>query len=739
MPSLPGLRALLLLAVVAQPLLAQAEWQPVRALPTDASLVFDEARECLVLAGHVIPAEDDFVTWEWDHADWRDCSQAGSPPPLVSSRLVYDPVHRRVLRFASQNSGPTAAETWVYDGESWTQLLPATQPPPRHFFALAYDLTRQRTVLFGGFDQGSNTVNDTWEFDGTNWTQIPTPVAPPPRIGAAMVYDEARQEIVLFGGQDASLTLLSDTWRFDGVTWQQANPATVPSARMEHAMAFDRLGQNVVMLGSAAAQTSTWEWDGVDWQQTAIGTSPPPRSRGTMATYPDGGVAFYGGDFQRSDLWRYVAGQWSPYHSDRALIEQVAAPRMVYDTARERVLWLGANLTSAMETWEYDGRYWRNVGPSGLRPWSRLQPGVAYDPVRAMTVMFGGGIGLSVYDETWSWNGAAWTQHTPAVVPPARVDAAMAFDPSSQQILLFGGADSSLASVFGNGAGASLLGDTWLFDGVNWQQLTPASAPTARVRFAMAADSQRSRVLLYGGYPGGLNAPPSNETWEFQNGTWTRLLPAASPPPSLQGLMAFDSRRDVLVLQGRTATPTSHNETWEFDGTTWSQLPVATLDRPVAGLVYDPATDQMLFKPSYSASYDHELMQLVRDPLASGSTYGNGCSPSGAPLRLSNSSPVYFGNYAFQVEALGQPNAINLLVLGLAPDQAPLQGCTLLVGPPFTARVAVANGFGFAAFPQQVPIRPELRGVHLYFQAGQLDAQSGLFDFSEGLDLVLGN
>ena len=735
MPNLPGLPASLLIVLVTQPLAAQVAWQPVRALPTDASMVFDEARECLVLAGHVIPAQDEFVTWEWDHADWRDCSQAGSPPPLISSRLVYDPIHRRVLRFASQIIGPTAAETWTYDGASWTQLLTATQPSPRHFFALAHDLARQRTVLFGGSDQGSNSLNDTWEFDGTNWTQIPTPVAPPPRMVAAMVYDEARQEIVLFGGQDASLALLSDTWRFDGVTWQQANPATVPSARMEHAMAFDRLGQNVVMFGGTTAQTDTWEWDGVDWRQTAVGTSPPPRTRGTMATYPDGGVALYGGYCQRSDLWRYVAGQWYPYHSDRVLMSHVITPRMVYDAARERVLWLGANTTSTMETWEYDGRYWCNVDPSGLRPWSRFQAGVAYDPVRAMTVMFGGGVALSANDETWSWNGTAWTLHAPAVAPSARLDCAMAFDPSSQQMLLFGGADGPFASQSSGGT----LGDTWLFDGVNWQQLTPANAPTARVRFAMATDPQRSRVLLYGGYPGGLTSPPSNETWEFQNGTWTQLLPAASPPSSVQGPMAFDSRRDVLVLQGWTATPTTRNETWEFDGTTWSQLPVPPLDRFGGALAYDPGTDQMLFKPSFSVSFDHELMQLARDPLASGSTYGSGCSPSGAPLRLSTSSPVYFGNHAFQVEVLGQPNAINLLVLGLAPDQAPLQGCTLLVGPPFTARVAVANGYGFAAFPQQVPIRPELRGVHLYFQAGQLDAQSGLFDFSEGLDLVLGN
>jgi len=41
--------------------------------------------------------------------------------------------------------------------------------------------------------------------------------------------------------------------------------------------------------------------------------------------------------------------------------------------------------------------------------------------------------------DTWTWDGATWTERSPATVPPARNSEAMAADPATKQLVLFGG------------------------------------------------------------------------------------------------------------------------------------------------------------------------------------------------------------------------------------------------------------------------------------------------------------
>ena len=55
------------------------------------------------------------------------------------------------------------------------------------------------------------------------------------------------------------------------------------------------------------------------------------------------------------------------------------------------------------------------------------------------------------------------------LLPPAREAAAMAFDSTTNQTILFGG--------FSNG---QLLNDTWSWDGTKWTQLFPSNSPPAR-------------------------------------------------------------------------------------------------------------------------------------------------------------------------------------------------------------------------------------------------------------------
>ena len=101
-----------------------------------------------------------------------------------------------------------------------------------------------------------------------------------------------------------------------------------------------------------------------------------------------------------------------------------------------------------------------------------------------------------------------WTQLDPATSPSARSGAAMAYDASTGQLVLFGGSTSS----------SSLVNDTWTWNGATWTQLTPATSPSARYGAAMAYDASTGQLVLFGG---GNASGVLADTWTWNGTTWT--------------------------------------------------------------------------------------------------------------------------------------------------------------------------------------------------------------------------
>ena len=95
---------------------------------------------------------------------------------------------------------------------------------------------------------------------------------------------------------------------------------------------------------------------------------------------------------------------------------------------------------------------------------------MTYDSVRGRVVLFGGGNTYGPLADTWEWDGADWTQRTPTTAPEARMDCGIAFDPVRGVTVVFGG----------YGIGGGQLGDTWTWDGTSWTHLLPATSPGAR-------------------------------------------------------------------------------------------------------------------------------------------------------------------------------------------------------------------------------------------------------------------
>jgi hypothetical protein len=267
---------------------------------------------------------------------------------------------------------------------------------------------------------------------------------------------------------------------------------------------------------------------------------------------------------------------------------------------------------------------------------------MASDPANGTVVFFGGpGIALdgNYTNSTWTWDGRTWTEHTQADGPSARGSAALAYDPATRTVVLFGG----LTGAFIPGVTfPTWLGDTWTWDGSHWTQQIPAHSPDPRTT-NMATDPANGDVLLQGGTGVGFQnltdtwtwdgkdwtkqptdpdhqPPPGatvvgdpatrtvvafgggssfmdltvNDTWIWDGHDWMQKFPKDPPSPRVNEVLAYDPIAHNVVLFGGELghAPFLSDETWTWDGTVWTQQ--QTPDQPSLrtgeGMATDPAT-----------------------------------------------------------------------------------------------------------------------------------------------------
>jgi hypothetical protein len=226
-----------------------------------------------------------------------------------------------------------------------------------------------------------------------------------------------------------------------------------------------------------------------------------------------------------------------------------------------------------------------------------MYPGMAYDPIRKKTVLFGG-VGSAAskqfqFGDTWEWDGQYWTQVS-EFGPQSRTQLAMAYDFFAQRVLLFGGSTGELGNI--------LFADTWHWDGENWTQVAD-SGPAGRLSHAMASDSARKRVSLFGGE--GFSAPGKTvffgDTWEWDGEQWTQQE-VMGPGPRRLHCMTYDVTRGRLVLFGGFGDSGFSGETWEWDSSLWARkADIGPGPLGSAAMAYDGA-ESVLFGGQNSVS-----------------------------------------------------------------------------------------------------------------------------------------
>lgn len=232
---------------------------------------------------------------------------------------------------------------------------------------------------------------------------------------------------------------------------------------------------------------------------------------------------------------------------------------MAYDAGTSQVVLFGgdgqANGGAVLDdTWVYNGKSWVQQSPP-VSPPARYLGAMTYDAPHQKVVLFGGASVLGgstqsqMLSDTWTWNGATWTQQVPAISPSGRAAAAMTYDRGDGQVVLFGGFDE---------ISPNLLGDTWTWDGSNWSQQFPASSPPARAYAGMSYVPTSDAAILFGG-------PGRSDTWSWQSGVWTQQAPPQSPSARyLFATAADDATGSVVLFGGDDQAQDQLGDTWAY-------------------------------------------------------------------------------------------------------------------------------------------------------------------------------
>jgi len=568
-------------------------------------------------------------TWEWTGARWIQRFLTHSPPPRAAHSMIFDTARQRVVVFGGRQAKLNLNDTWSYDGNDWTQITTASAPSVRELAGAAYDATRDRIVLFGGTHQTYSTdgrtltetpLHDTWEFNGTNWTQI---LADGPAVTKPMLeYDPVRKQTIMIG-YDSKIATVMYAWDPAASKWNQLTPALLPACANEGAMTWQSSNNTILFTGAACADSAitedTYEWDGTNWTKielglfvgryfgeamtfdperqvavlfggapaagallagtytyadklwTAIGdlSYPIPRSLHGFVTDPVRNVIYlYGGLNDATsffDFWTYQNGQFHP----QLTVSQPAdcsLPIAAFDLDRQKVVML----CSGSATWEYDGATWTQYDALKTAPPQHRFGSLVYDQSLKKIVFFGGlGIDGAYLDQTWTFDGSTWAQ-VKKNPPPSRSHASMWYDPILKKTVIYGGLGRLTAEDR-----LTRYSDMWSFDGTGWTQIKPSTTPGMRYGAETIVDPKTNHALVFGGIRVDTDANNNqvqvyaNDLWDWDGTNWTKIATAVVPPARENAGWAVDPLRNELVMFGGYSG-FYLSDLWSYSNGRWS-------------------------------------------------------------------------------------------------------------------------------------------------------------------------
>jgi outer membrane protein assembly factor BamB len=544
----------------------------------DAGIAYDAADAELVLFGGHSPGTGSDLgdTWSFHAGAWKLVAASGGPSARSAVAMAYDPAIGDVVLFGgAQHAGANRSElgdTWEFSGGKWTaiKVKVSQAPSARDAASLAYYPSDRTVVVFGG-RSGGTVENDTWELAGSKWNPLHSRQSPPPLYGASLDYDNGSGDLLLFGGHAAAESVVSATWTYSAGTWRAGSSTTLPSARWDAGLTFDVHDGYSLLSGG---QTTNGQPLADAWKHTSTGwthefpSSPGAARYGAGAAYDasDGYLVVFGGQSASgfySNTMRFsgtgypalcagcVAGKTEPSARD--------FPAMAYDAAdSEVVLFGGQGPAGALrDTWTFSSGAWTNLTAKlSLAPSARSGASFAYDRGDGALVLFGGRGTGGVVNDTWEFQGGAWTRVSTGVAPSAREGAAMAYDAATASLVLFGGNSSR-----------GTFADTWEFSAGAWSRAANATGPSARSYAGLASlnESGSTSALLVGGVA---NTTYLSDVWMFVGGSWVPVFRGVTPTVRAGAVVEDDpALGEVVVYGGETGAAGvlfAAGDTWTF-------------------------------------------------------------------------------------------------------------------------------------------------------------------------------
>jgi hypothetical protein len=422
----------------------------------------------------------------------------------------------------------------------------------------------------------------------------------------------AREEFVLVFSIFASVLFCMQGWNGVGT-------ATDPKTG---------LGSSFLRTDQTRTGNSTYSWSEIPTQ------GPVPYVTLGLAAYDasDGYTLFFGGQTASSPAsnnwtWSYSSGVWT----NRTL-----------PTVRINGYSAGASMT-------YDGQ----TGVILLAIPSDANPAV---------------------EQTWEYHAGNWTELFPSSEPTARWYAAMAFDPTLNETVLFGG-----LSLAGDGVGGETwLGDTWAYSSGNWRQISAGPSTNKEQYYeSMAYDSSSGQLVLVTNAFGG----SATNSYSFTGTSWS-MLPLAAGYPGGTDSLAYDPAFSGLIGTDQVYWTNQTTQIWIFTGGAWQSRYIEGFPVKVNPIVYDA-------KDGYAMTVSSEPTLNVTGEATRAVTWVLSGVPVGSPpnatieisqtsVTLGSSITVHgafnssYGHtwYRIGIEASGCPPAVNNQTLSCTPAGA---------------------------------------------------------------------
>jgi len=407
-------------------------------------------------------------------------------------------------------------------------------------------------------------------------------------------------------------------------------------------------------------------------------------------------------------------------------------------------------------------------------PGPRRNAAMCWDAAHNYVLMFGGEAAQYGVQDTWSWNGTAWTQYSSAVLPniapaPGYEFEAMVFHPPTNEVVLFAG------------------NATWTWSGSNWIARPSATLPTSTYGspcfVAMGRDTARGETVFFVSGRFSNQASPTAETYLWDGFAWSPRATSTRPGPSGRVSMAFDPVAGRLLMQ-ITGQGGGISTYWEWTGTNWQQrfytgapaaggamacdtanttvvmldgvldalpnhswtlangsiqrrsTPVEPARRTDAAMAFDPIRGKTLLFGGFNGLELGDTWEFTPGASATYTTFGAGCTGTrgiptlaaqqGSLPRIGQTLSLQIGNAPVQGQIflfLGFSNTDwtgTPLPFSLAPFGA--NGCNVLVSGDQT--FLLPNLLGTSVWNASVPNLP---GVQFYNQAFVFDAAANPF------------